>query len=205
MIISFSLYGEDLKYWMGAIENIQLAKKYYPEWICRFYISSDSRPELIELISKENCEIVIVPVNHTHSGLFWRFYAADDAEIMICRDADSRLSEREAKAVDEWLKSEKRFHIMRDHPQHNVFMPGGMWGCRNTDGFKELIDSFDHQELKGSDQFFLARYIYPQIKDDAVIHDSFNLFGDSVDFPTKRDNNEFVGAIYDQYGKGLTV
>ena len=41
---------------------------------------------------------------------------------MLSRDCDSRLNKREKLAVDELLKSDKNFHIMRDHPWHNTEM-----------------------------------------------------------------------------------
>lgn len=34
----------------------------------------------------------------------------------ISRDTDSRLGLRESAAVDEWVKSGKMLHTMRDHP-----------------------------------------------------------------------------------------
>ena len=49
-IISFSLYGDNPMYLRGAIENIKLAKIYYPEWKCRFYIDDSIKQELIEEI-----------------------------------------------------------------------------------------------------------------------------------------------------------
>ena len=47
----------------------------------------------------------------------------------IIRDADSRLSRRDFCAVEEWLKSGKMFHVLRDHPSHSNFpISGGLWG-----------------------------------------------------------------------------
>jgi len=45
--------------------------------------------------------------------MFWRFWAADDPEvgIMLSRDCDSRISDREIAAINEWLESDKDFHI----------------------------------------------------------------------------------------------
>ncbi|CAF1684749.1 unnamed protein product, partial [Didymodactylos carnosus] len=37
---------------------------------------------------------------------------------MNSRDLDSALTQRELDAVTEWLKSNKSFHTMRDHPYH---------------------------------------------------------------------------------------
>lgn len=153
-VISFCLYGEDMKYWTGALR-------------------------------------------------LWRFYAADDSDVMICRDTDSRLSNREAKAVEKWLRSDKQFHIMRDHPMHDALIPAGMWGCRDTSGIKDLIDNYLDQNTSRSDQKFLALYIYPQVKQHAIIHDSYNLFNDSIPFPTARIANEFVGSAHDENGNIL--
>lgn len=198
-IISFSLWGDNKLYWTGALENLKLAYDLYPDWICRFYIDEVCNTQLIKKLQGRDCEILFMKKTNSLSGLLWRFLAAEDSDIMICRDADSRLSTREKEAVNDWLRTDKNFHIMRDHPEHRTLIPGGMWGCRNIEGIKDMVLSFpiQLQGLKGHDQFFLAKYIYPQIQSSALIHDSYNLFGDSIDFPTLRDGNEFVGAVVD--------
>ena len=54
-------------------------------------------------------------------------------DLYVSRDLDSRLNERELAAVQEWLDSSKEFHFMRDHPQHNTEILGGVWGCKMTE------------------------------------------------------------------------
>ncbi|WP_316838058.1 hypothetical protein [Pedobacter nutrimenti] len=196
-IISFSLWGENPMYWVGALKNIQLAEVLYPDWVCRFYVDARSSTALIKSIDQANCEMILMEPSEEFAGLFWRFYAAEDADVMICRDADSRLSKREVDAVKEWLDTDHHFHVMRDHPQHTALIMGGMWGCRNTEGIIDLVDQYEYKCFKGTDQRFLAQVIYPQIKDYAVVHDSYNLFGDGNDFPTPRVNEEFVGRVVD--------
>ena len=44
---------------------------------------------------------------------------------MLSRDVDSNISEREVAAVKQWLNSDASFHVMRDHPQHGVFILAG--------------------------------------------------------------------------------
>jgi len=190
-------------YWAGAIKNVQLASVLYPGWVCRFYVDRDAPAPLIRSIRDADCEMVLMASKDEFDGLFWRFYAAEDADIMICRDTDSRLSPREAEAVRRWLDSDNHFHIMRDHPQHTALIMGGMWGCRNMAGIKDLSEQFPHKCLKGTDQLFLARVIYPQIRDHAMIHDSYHLFGDGADFPTPRMNGEFVGSVFDENDKPI--
>ena len=36
-VISFTLYGNDKKYTLGAIKNAEVAPLYYPGWKLRFY------------------------------------------------------------------------------------------------------------------------------------------------------------------------
>lgn len=198
-IISFSLWGNHPMYWTGALKNIRLAQTIYPGWVCRFYIDSSSPPDLINSIRDADCEAVLMEPAEPFAGLFWRFYAADDSDVMICRDADSRLSAREAEAVAHWLGTDRHFHIMRDNPLHNALILGGMWGCRNMKGMKDLIDQFPYKHKKGTDQHFLAYVVYPQIRELAVIHDSYNLFGDGIDFPSPRNGDAFVGDALDQH------
>ena len=63
-------------------------------------------------------------------GMFWRFQPNDDKEVerFIVRDSDSRITEREKIAVEEWEKEDKVLHIMRDHPHHNFHILAGMFG-----------------------------------------------------------------------------
>ena len=50
--------------------------------------------------------------------------------MLMSRDLDSRISSREFGAVEEWLRSDKDFHFMRDHPQHDVPILGSGWGVK---------------------------------------------------------------------------
>jgi hypothetical protein len=151
-----------------------------------------------------NAELVLVRRRRLFDGLFWRFLPASDptVDVMISRDCDSRICEREAAAVTEWLASNKDFHLMRDHPCHRVPVLGGMWGCRNhlLRGMKALIGqgtAFDH---KGCDQKFLAAKIYPRVRKEALEHSEFDISfgGVTRPFPSARRGYEFVGEIFDE-------
>ena len=205
-IISFSLWGVDLKYVNGAISNAKLALEFYSDWICKFYISKDTLiylpDKITELRSFKNVSIVEMNEEGDWRGMFWRFYpcADKDVDVMISRDTDSRLSFREKLAVDEWLKSDKDFHIMRDHHGHGTAILGGMWGARNQIllSMMELIDNYDVKNYWQIDQEFLAKAIYPAIKNNVFVHDPFF---EGYPFPSKRNDFEFVGDVFDQYDK----
>lgn len=185
-IISFSVWGKNPKYTTSALINIDLAKEYYPDWKCRFYCDSTVDPNLLQLL-KENAEVVMMPKSDGNYGLFWRFEPLADRSIerFIVRDTDSRLNPREAAAVVEWEESNYEFHLMRDHPQHNVPICGGLFG-----GTAQLIHRIDYHSLlhkylsslsfnelykeRGKywncDQPFLWKHIWPLIINSHIAH-----------------------------------
>jgi hypothetical protein len=136
------------------------------------------------------------------SGMFWRFYPAseEDVDVMVSRDCDSRLSNREKQAVDEWLNSGKGFHIMRDHPWHGTQILGGMWGVRKgvLPNLKNMIDNFQKGEFWQVDQNFLTQVVYPIVKHDSMVHDEYHKFDENKkSFPTERVDKEFIGDVFD--------
>jgi hypothetical protein len=206
-----ALWGRSPKYVQGAIENAKLLKVIYPGWILRIIAARDVPTCAIEeLLGIRNVEVVICNDDPGNLYMFKRFEIADDPliDIALIRDSDSRFSQREARAVRFWLKSGKKFHIMRDHPHHAMPIMGGMWGVRK-DGYdfqiKPLIANFlsslaspNNDKLNyGDDQEFLRDYIYPIAKKDAVIHDDFYA-GSS--WNSRRQGLEFVGQVFDEHG-----
>jgi hypothetical protein len=201
-IISFSLWGDNPKYTIGAIRNAELTPIIYPGWVSRFYCGESVPTDIIKtLISLPNTEVVVMDVDGDWTGMFWRFYACEDSDIMLSRDTDSRLSLREKLAVDEWLSSDKDFHIMRDHPYHNTEILGGMWGVRNglLKNIKELIGDYTKGDFWQVDQNFLREKIHPLVVNNSFTHDSYlNYNINSKPFPSERINREFVGDVFDE-------
>jgi len=197
-IISFSLWGEDPKYCVGAIKNADLALQFYPGWVCRFHVGTSTPIEYVnQLKSKNNTEVIERQEKGNWEGMFWRFLDASDfsVEVMISRDTDSRLDEREAAAVKEWLQSGKKFHIMRDHPFHKTEILGGMWGVRNhfLGDMKHLIADYTKGDYWQVDQNFLREIIYPIVKNNCMVHDEFF---EKNPFPTRRKKGHFVGQAF---------
>jgi len=196
-IISFSLWGDNPKYTIGAIRNADLALEVYPEWVCRYYVGDSTPQDIIdELEKRTNVEVVKMGVQGEWNSMFWRFYPIGDSdtEIMISMDCDSRLSNREKVCVDEFINSDKMFHTMLDHPWHGGIM-GGMWGAKRgvLDKMKELIDVWPKTNQWQTDQSFLNTIIAPMVNNTIMIHDSINL----KNFTIKRENYHFVGEVFD--------
>jgi protein O-GlcNAc transferase len=202
-IISFSLWGNNPKYTVGAIKNAELTSVIYPGWLSRFYIGSSVPNQIVYALEDySDIEIVVKEESGNWASMFWRFEACFDsnADFVIFRDTDSRLNMREKNAVDEWLNGDKTFHIMRDHPYHKFPILGGMWGIKINDKY-DMQNMISHYQLNkardtyGTDYDFLGGTLYPLIKDDCCIHDEF--FGGKK-FPSERQNFEFVGEPFNE-------
>lgn len=203
-IISYSLYGKHPMYLQGALRNAEQVKQFYPGWSARFYVGASVPIDLRDALQRLGASVIAMSGPEDASAMMWRFLPLAESNVgtMISRDSDSRFSERETAAVQEWLEGSKSFHIMRDHPWHNTPILGGMWGARGNllRDMAHLLTQFRSDGRKGSDQIFLATQIYPRIRTVACVHDSF--FGYelvSKAFPNKRKNLEFVGEIFDEH------
>ena len=221
-IVSFSLWcqkiGMDKKiyqtgnmYCNGSIQNlkIKLKENIYKDWIFRFYIN-DTVPIEIQKQLKELGAELIDMTGSKIPGMYWRFLPFDDktVDIFIVRDTDSRINLREEKAVEEWLKSDKILHVMRDHPHHYYKILGGMWGYKNyikilnvSNKINNFLNKKNYNFKRMDDMIFLNS-IYDSIDcNDIMEHDEFFNFKNSRPFPDdsyKNDYYHFVGEIFDE-------
>lgn len=198
-VVSYSLWGDNPKYNIGAIRNAELVKQMYPGWEARFYVGSNTPIETINKLRDLGSNVIEMGIVGDWTGMFWRFLAASDinVDVMISRDCDSRITQREVSAVVEWLKSGAMFHIMRDHPHHATEILGGMWGVRAPliKDMDRLIVEYSKGDFWQVDQNFLREIIFPRVSQFAMIHDEF--FQKSP-FPTTRIGREFVGLAFDE-------
>jgi hypothetical protein len=207
-IIAYSLFGDNPKYLIGALENVKGQKEFYPDWTCRFYIHKDVNKNIIRRLKKD-AEVVImkeVPVTSPlhWPGCWWRLHVLKDNTVdrFISRDTDSRLTYRERMIVKEWEESGLEFHIIRDHNSHGCKILTGMFGAT-----KEFIQRIDYDKLViefermnynclwSDDQEFLKLMIYPLIKSSSMIHDDRQTFRNEqsrkINYP--KIDNHFIG------------
>ncbi len=189
-VIAFSLWGTNPRYLNGAMRNALLIPDMYPGWKARIYHDDSITPEAVDQLKRAGCQMVKMgaPKNF-FDGLFWRFLAACDPKVdrFLIRDIDSVVNVKERVAVDEWLASDKHFHLMRDFYSHTELILAGMWG--GVGGiFPELNDLLKLFKPKVRptstyDQLFLRIVVWPTIKQSLLAHDSvFTALG-SKPFP----------------------
>jgi protein O-GlcNAc transferase len=179
-VISYSLYGSEMRFLVGAIKNAELAQRFFPGFTCRYYYGK-SVPKwvLSTLLVFPHVELIKVEDEENSIARTWRFMACldTDVDVVLSRDVDARLSIREAEAHQEFMDSEFNFHIIRDHPAgHNYVISAGMFAMK-TQAYgnlmhKKLLD-YDFRDEYMADQNFLAREIYPHVKNDCLVHDEY--------------------------------
>lgn len=176
-VISFSLFGTDTKFLKGIVTNLELCRQYYSN--CDILIFADKKQSMnLELFQNEfNFQIREMPDSVKLEGMFWRFHSIEDAnyDFYIFRDADSRITSREAEMVKEWLRSGKNLHIIRDHPMHNAPILGGMWGIRfdRDQTLQTALGKYSPKGYYGEDQEFIWTYVYRQNRGNMIVHDPY--------------------------------
>lgn len=203
--ISLSLYGDKNRYCVGAIKNAILLPAIYPGW--RLAVFHDESVPVPYLETLAALGVVLIKADSRLDGLFWRFLANDIPGMtrFVVRDADSRISHREAEAVTAWELSGRQFHSMRDHPAHIHPINGGMWGAVAglIPNMGDLVTGwFGSRKETGRhdpDQEFLAQAVWPLAREHSLQHDSFYRqdFRDAIPFPSRRTGQRFVGEVVD--------
>jgi protein O-GlcNAc transferase len=203
-IISISVWGSDPRYCVGAIKNAEIAKKLMPDWKCRIFVDSTVHVKYVnQLHNMSNVEVAEVDDDGVF-GAFWRFYSMFESEdtITISRDSDSRISEREVQAIDEWLTSDKKFSIIRDHERHYDWpILAGMWGMKGLldENIKNIMLKYSKHHFYTSDQIFLKDIVWQEAENNSMIHGFLE-----VDWMKQnRDKNHFIGQGYDENDKPL--
>lgn len=186
-IISYALYGNNKKYCIGMLENLKINKKKLPDWEVYIYYNNVPK-EYLKMYNTYNPVLINCDdTEYKWEGMFWRFrpFNLDNVDIFLSRDADSRITDREIKFINEFIKSNKCFHIIRDHPGHRIEILGGTFAVKvklfnnkyKIKNMNEYILEYRtkfHRELeKQPDQHFLREKIWPLIEKDNMAHIAF--------------------------------
>lgn len=202
-LIAYSLYGNNLRYAVGAIKNAILIQK-YPGFTARFYVGETVPDWVVSTLRLlPNVEIVEMMATEDFRAMYWRFYAlADlDYDYVLVRDVDARLNDREIDMHYEFVESGKSFHIIKDHPTgHNYLISGGMFAAKKNTlhDIHKLIDAWKPKNHYGSDMDFLA-WVYNRIKDNSLVHDEYYGTPGSIKSRTKKKHTlDMVGAAVNE-------
>jgi hypothetical protein len=209
-VFSFCLYNSyNALYYDGLLENMAMIQKYYPDWNTYVYIGNDVLPSFAERIGNAGGI-----VRYTHDtgpiNMIYRFLAIEEpgVELMVVRDADSRIHWKDRWAINEFVKSPYLAHSIRDCLVHCIPLLGGTWALKRDanvpiglcfEHYKTAHSMMDETSKSiGKDQTFLNFYIWPRVRHSLLVHTSisFRSEGDTiVRFPFEWSNAIYVGRI----------
>jgi hypothetical protein len=169
----------------------------YPDWITVLNLdestyNSPYKPIFDWHAEKGFARISIREPAPLCKAMLWRLATVFDYDHpewrythVICRDLDSISTFREAQMVQEWVNEDKAMHCITDSISHTIPMMGGLVGFRPgyvNDIVKASEDpgsvwssllsqtpDIDYR-IKGSDQSFLNRILYPKLCEHATEH-----------------------------------
>lgn len=205
-VFSFSIYGDDKKYLLGLLKNIEIIREHYPDFHIFIYADKNLNEEYKKKYQSYDNVKYMEFERENHSLMCNRFFAIDDDEVEIAfiRDADSRIHERDRWCINEFLKSDKLFHIIRDNHWHKLEITGGLWGIKKgclIEKISELLIEY-FQENKyvpnyDNDQQFLRNKLYSSIRDKCLIHSNISglLNEKTKKIKVKLENNNFCGNV----------
>jgi hypothetical protein len=211
-VFSFCLYGpENPKYYRGMLENILLAGMYFPTWKVYIYYAPDVTEAMMNHLAACT-SVVLIPTHITGpANMIHRFYAIDDPDVqlMMVRDADSRIHWKDRWAIREFIQSPCVAHTIRDNIEHTALMMGGLWGLKKSSGLsvRSLYSLYVEDRSKGHrqahDQNFLGDVIYPLVLDRLLVHYSNGRvrLGEiyTAEFPFNWTNDVYCGRIELEY------
>ena len=141
-------------------------------------------------------DISLGKINILEYPYFWRFFSFFDDEPALSRDLDSRVSFREVKYIENWLRSGLDYFAIRDHPWQDAF-PAGLVGMRNNGSrFKShFVDFINSNDIKwGSDQDILREYM-KHVGSDEIYYCGYN---DPTNYIPRDDKCFFIGMQMDE-------
>ncbi len=204
--ISFSLFGDQPKYYIGAEKNILVNKNLLPDWETIIYYHPERILEgYVDKLTNLGARMIDVSnfvlgdKESIHFPFFWRFLSFLEDGLTISRDLDSRISDREVKYIRKWEESNKNYFIIRDHPWHSP-VPSGLFGIKNH--IKEFENHFikfvNTSDLRwGTDQEILYEYIQ-KVDQQEILYFGYDR---PENYIPRDDTNFFIGIQLDEFDK----
>jgi hypothetical protein len=193
------------------LENVFLAGKHFPDWKVYIYYAPDVEQSIVNHLGACS-NVVLCPTDITGAkNMIHRFFAIDEpgVDLMLVRDADSRIHWKDRWAIREFVASPQLAHTIRDNKEHTARMMGGLWGIKKAagicvrDAYAHYIEDMSRGPRNAHDQNCLEDVIYPKVLSNLLVHYSkapvFEGERHTVRFPFEWTNDIYCGRIENDY------
>jgi hypothetical protein len=203
---SYCVYGNQKKYCLGMVKNLEQIREVFPLYIVVIYLGNDVPQEYIDQYSSfDNVKLI----HHDFTGgrlMAYRYFVLEkEFDFIFIRDADSRFGERDIWCMNHFLKSEYNIFTIRDHPWQGRPLMGGQTGFKNVsvENIKNIYETFQENDSNPdryqNDQDFIEKYIFSSNRENLIAYSEFAYFGEKermkIPLPRKSDE-DFCGNVY---------
>jgi len=150
--------------------------KYFPDWELRIYIHYKTPAFAIKKFIQKGCQVIIIKQDNMKpsDSTFWRFLAAQDDVIFICRDVDYQLNDFDYQQFNKWIKEDKTYFMKylcsNNRIKFEILIKGinlfhaGFWGGRNrcVPNILEKINNYKYRKHWRRDELFLENVIWEE-------------------------------------------
>lgn len=215
-VISYAMWRDDPGILYGIMRNCQLLPVFYPEWSIYVYVPPDDYQS--EIMARFIRRIHLLPgvkIKRVSKEIFnliepqlWNLLVLESTEldIFLTRSPYHRINERERNAVNHFLRTDKDFHCMRDHPNHTLSgLTYGLFGGR-VKRVQKILTKPIVEFMKKNTKSEVFENLWQLMKSqDIICHDDFSCrtFEKSINFPERRRNHEHVGENYNMHNQAL--
>ena len=203
-IFCFCIYGTKPKYTQGIVENLRCIQKEFPTFQTIIHYAADVPESYLDQY-RSFPNTTLEPIT-TSVPMMSRILSWKANTTYFLRDADSRVTPRDAACINAFLASKKTAHVIRDHFYHKMRIMGGTFGIRVSSDWniESMWETWKQTQSSlpqyGTDEKFLQEVIYPLVKHDLLLHT--NVVAYLGETPTlipveQESDTDFVGNVYD--------
>lgn len=166
-IISYSLYGNNPKYFDPAIRNIIKLQKKLPQWVVRIYLHENVGEKFRNKLVETGSQVFIVrdplvkPGNS--SGMFWRFLPLCENVNCVIYDADEEITQKKIDTIVKFFsQNKKQIRTAWTWPWPTTHICGGIIYKKKELKLpitQHMIKNYPHRTTFGSDEIFLTLMI----------------------------------------------
>ena len=217
-----SLAGSNPMDVLGVVRNAQLVKWHLPGWTLRVYTECPQDgprhpvpSNVLNKLALLGTEVVFIHKSISVAPVgIWSFLVVDDVTVdrFIVRRGRSRLNDRDAKLVQEWIDTDKPVHCIRDHPGYSSrAMTEHLWGGKAASLRQMLGKPMTDLLLAAkndSSSTFMTNVVWPAVKGKIVCHDSVSCkkWEGSRPIPSMNvTNGEYLGQLRGAFGEYMKV
>ena len=171
-IFSFSLYGNNKKYFDHMLKNVKDLNIFFPNWkVVIFLHDVTELDSWSQQLGAERNSIVIrvsdpIVRPGESAGMFWRFYPFVTGHKFVVLDSDDTVNEKLVEIIQKWEQQTNkpcfRYIEYGNFPWPSRHVRGKIWGSSQITVDEASLLEFRHRSTFGSDEMYLGYIMYPK-------------------------------------------